>query len=395
MNYFVHGIQAVILAQGALFFASKWQVSEADVFRVLGAVGIGKVIVMLFSGVLADLFGRKLFIVLGMLGYLGFFGGLILTTDVHVAYALAVLAGGATSLLDGATYPALSDMYGQKASLATLILKGFIGVASASVPFLVRFLQDGHASLNWLLFGTLMLIGMNLCVLLPLRFPQMVQRAASEERRATDDGIMSRRYDNPHFVFEGVLLLCFAFFCLGTFYLWQQSSMQVALHVLGMGDIAARGVPVIFSLSTILSVVLTSITMQKGVQDIAILVYYTGISTLALFAFYLFPSVPLMYIVSFVVGFFMAGGILQIGNALLSQFFPLHKGLNTSLYNVSFALATYVVPLIIHFFLVEQHLEALLLVAVIFSSLSFIVVLVLSFCYQRVFGLNAYVLKQK
>lgn len=81
LNFFVHGMQAIIIAQNMTNFANMWGTNKAGVLGVISALGFGKFIFLTFAGKLSDKYGRKPFIYLGMFGYLIFFGGLILNSN--------------------------------------------------------------------------------------------------------------------------------------------------------------------------------------------------------------------------------------------------------------------------------------------------------------------------
>jgi len=390
MNYFIHGIQTVIIAQGVPFFAERWSVDVATVFAVIAAIGIGKVGFMLFSGVLSDFFGRKPFIMGGTIGYIIFFAGLLFCTDVRFVYIVAVIGGGATSLLDGGTYPALFEIYPNRASVATIVLKGFIAIATTVVPLISAFLTYNGQSYDWLILFSLVLSTFSLCTIIRCKFPV---ESMAEKSQQVDD--VSQNKNRPRFIVEGLLCLLFGFLCLGTFYLWQQSIGTFALNVVKMDMFSARGLSSVFSISTITSVIVSALLLNKGIKEVTILVCYTAISTIGIGVGLVFPSVITLYIASIVLGFCMAGGLLQLGSTILSAFFPRHKGRNTSLYNVSFAVATYIVPMVTKTLLEAHEFDRLMVVLFCFSSLSFIVACLLFLCYHRIFTAKMSIVRRK
>jgi len=383
INYFIHGIQIVVLAQGVNFFAIRWNVNVSTVFSVIAAIGIGKILVMLFSGVLSDIFGRKPFVMAGIIGYIFFFGGLLFCTDVRLAYVLAALSGGATSLLDGGTYPALLEIYPQRASSASVLVKGFIASATGLVPIAAAFLMASRHSFNWIVLIGFILSVMSFIIMWPKKFPLLALTVAEQSQTKT---LTTKK--QPAFMIDGVLCLLFGFLCLGTFYLWQQAIGKFAVDIIKMNEFAARGLSTVSSLSTIISVVFTTWLMKKKVKDITILVVYTFISVVGLGTACAFPITPVLYLTSAIVGFCMAGGLLQLGGALLSQFFPNAKGRNTSLYNVSFSFGTYIIPLITKALLEHDQFDKFLVVGFVFAGLSCLVATVLLQRYQRYFLLE-------
>lgn len=102
LNYFVHGIGVIILAQNMDALAARWG-SIADVAWVISMLGIGRLIVLFVSGKLSDKYGRKPFVLLGMVTYISFFVGILLSPTSLVACIFGILAGVANSFLDAGT----------------------------------------------------------------------------------------------------------------------------------------------------------------------------------------------------------------------------------------------------------------------------------------------------
>lgn len=80
MNYFIHGIGVIILAQNMAMLATKWHTNAGGVAVVISSLGIGRIIVLLVSGALSDKFGRKPFVILGIITYMLFFGGILMSS---------------------------------------------------------------------------------------------------------------------------------------------------------------------------------------------------------------------------------------------------------------------------------------------------------------------------
>lgn len=397
LNYFVQGFQGIIISQNSANFAAAWNTTDAGVFGVIAAVGIGKFIIIFFSGLLSDKFGRKPMAIVGMLGYIVFFGGLMLCKDIRLAYVLAFTAGAATSFLDAATYPGLMEIFPDNSSVASVILKGFVAVSSGLLPLFVGFLTNNNMWFGWSLVVPFVIVCLNFFFMMTRKFPDAENKkaGATEEVdesaiKAAEDAAMAKFKTKPNYAVQGVMLMFFSFFCMSTFYLWQQTATKYAMEVIGMSNTASRGIMTIYSIGTMLSVILTSVIISKGIRDMAILVLYTAISTVTLLTVYLFPSQITMTIASFIIGFFTAGGILQIGNALLSQFFPKGKGRNTSAYNVFMASAAYVMPALTTGLINNNEFAKVLLLEVGLSAAAFTVVFVLSFFYKKVFGKSAF-----
>ncbi|MBZ4307039.1 MFS transporter, partial [Mycobacterium tuberculosis] len=88
----------------------QWGTDKAGVSIVISSLGIGK-LATIVTGFLSDRFGRKPFIYLGILSYLIFFVGILLTKNIYLAYVFGIMAGLANSFLDSGTYPALMESF--------------------------------------------------------------------------------------------------------------------------------------------------------------------------------------------------------------------------------------------------------------------------------------------
>lgn len=381
INYFVQGIQAIIISQNINNFAEQWGTTTAQVMGVIAATGIGKIIILFISGPLSDKFGRKPIVMIGILGYVFFFSGLLWSTSLTMAYVVAFSAGAATSFLDGASYPALMEIYPDNPSIASVIVKGFIAAAGLS-PMFIAFLNEGGYWFGWSVVIPLALVILNLVFMFTRKFPETVEKTEASEQEAAQE---NEFLEKPKYAVEGVLLMAFAFFIFATFYLWQQTSSLYAIEVVGMSEVAARGIMSIYSVGSILAVLFSSFIMSKGIKDITVMVVYTLISSIVLAIVYVAPSQLTLSVGAFVVGFFAAGGIMQIGNAMLSQFFPKGKGKNTSIYNIFMASAAYAVPVATKY-LMEIDFTKILLLNVAVSTICFVITLVLMIRYRKVFG---------
>ena len=148
LNYFVHGIGVLILAQNMDALAARWG-SLADVMSVIGMLGIGRLIVLFVSGKLSDKYGRKPFVLLGMVTYIAFFLGILVSPTTTVAYIFGILAGIANSFLDAGTYPALIESYPESASTVTVLLKAFISAGQFLLPLFIGMLVVMNAWYGW------------------------------------------------------------------------------------------------------------------------------------------------------------------------------------------------------------------------------------------------------
>lgn len=101
----------ILMSLNMASLETLWQTNAAGVSIVISSLGIGRLSVLLFAGLLSDRFGRRPFIMLGMCCYMAFFFGILQTNNIIIAYVFGFLAGMANSFLDAGTYPSLMEAF--------------------------------------------------------------------------------------------------------------------------------------------------------------------------------------------------------------------------------------------------------------------------------------------
>ena len=121
LNYIVIGVSVIILSMNMDALMEQFGTDRTGFGLVVSGIGIGKFIVLFISGVLSDKFGRKPFILIGMVGFIVYFMGILLSPNVPIALFFAVLAGMCNSFIDAGTYPALMEIFPTSAGTANLL----------------------------------------------------------------------------------------------------------------------------------------------------------------------------------------------------------------------------------------------------------------------------------
>lgn len=104
-SYFLHGISVITLAQNMSSLAEKFSTDNAGIAYLISGIGLGRLISILFFGVISDKFGRRAVILMAVIMYLLFFFGIPACPNLTLAYGLAVCVGIANSALDTGGYP--------------------------------------------------------------------------------------------------------------------------------------------------------------------------------------------------------------------------------------------------------------------------------------------------
>ena len=342
LNYFVHGIGVLILAQNMDSLAARWG-SLADVMSVIGMLGIGRLIVLFVSGKLSDKYGRKPFVLLGMITYIAFFLGILVSPTTAVACVFGILAGIANSFLDAGTYPALIESYPESASTVTVLLKAFISAGQFLLPLFIGVLVMMNAWYGWSFIVAAVILALNFVIMLKMGFPAMNQVGNNDKNDASEAPVEAPK---SKWYLEGICFVLYGYISQATFYLISQWLTKYGVAVAQMPDLAARSLMSYYSIGSLACVFFTAFITKKGVRPITLLVVYTLISTLAISGLYYYPSASLAPILSAVVGFSAAGGVMQLGLVMMTEMFPKGKGTMTGIFYTTGSIASFTIPVI-------------------------------------------------
>ena len=342
LNYFVHGIGVLILAQNMDALAARWG-SLADVMSVIGMLGIGRLIVLFVSGKLSDKYGRKPFVLLGMITYIAFFLGILVSPTTAVACVFGILAGIANSFLDAGTYPALIESYPESASTVTVLLKAFISAGQFLLPLFIGVLVMMNAWYGWSFIVAAVILALNFVIMLKMGFPAMNRVGNSDKNDASEAPVEAPK---SKWYLEGICFVLYGYISQATFYLISQWLTKYGVAVAQMPDLAARSLMSYYSIGSLACVFFTAFITKKGVRPITLLVVYTLISTLAISGLYYYPSASLAPILSAVVGFSAAGGVMQLGLVMMTEMFPKGKGTMTGIFYTTGSIASFTIPVV-------------------------------------------------
>lgn len=342
LNYFVHGIGVLILAQNMDALAARWG-SLADVMSVIGMLGIGRLIVLFVSGKLSDKYGRKPFVLLGMITYIAFFLGILVSPTTAVACVFGILAGIANSFLDAGTYPALIESYPESASTVTVLLKAFISAGQFLLPLFIGVLVMMNAWYGWSFIVAAVILTLNFVIMLKMGFPVMNRVGNSDKNDASEAPVEAPK---SKWYLEGICFVLYGYISQATFYLISQWLTKYGVAVAQMPDLAARSLMSYYSIGSLACVFFTAFITKKGVRPITLLVVYTLISTLAIGGLYYYPSASLAPILSAVVGFSAAGGVMQLGLVMMTEMFPKGKGTMTGIFYTTGSIASFTIPVV-------------------------------------------------
>lgn len=111
------------------------------------------------------------------------------------------------------------------------------------------------------------------------------------------------------------------------FMIWTQTNQELG-KLYGLSNPAL--LQSVYAITSLISVLVTTWMVNKGLRESTVLIIYPAISAIALLLAYFIHSGILLYVVSALMGWFAAGGLMQLAISLLSGLYPSYKATATS-----------------------------------------------------------------
>lgn len=340
LNYLIHGMGVLLITLNMANLQEQWGTDRAGVSIVISSLGIGK-LATIVTGFLSDRYGRKPFIYLGILSYLLFFFGILLTKNIYVAYFFGILAGLANSFLDSGTYPALMESFPNSASRANVLIKAFVSAGQFLLPFIISLLIWANMWFGWSFIIAAVLMVISAIYLIKMPFPD---NGAKKETAGTSTAATAHQSDAG--TMDMLVFTLYGYIGMATFYLVSQWLAQYGQFVAGIPYESAIKLLSIYTAGSLTCVFVTA-TFVKNVMNSAVaMILYTGITMISLLVVCMFPTPMIVTGFAFVIGFSAAGGVLQLGATIMAMSFPQGKGKATGIFYTAGSIASFTIPLI-------------------------------------------------
>lgn len=382
-NYIFQGMAAIILSQNMDNLKNQWHASTTQVTLVMSAIGLGRIVSLYYSGYFSDTFGRKKTVVVAILSYVLFFFGVLFSPNYQFAFFFALFGGVSNAFLDTSTYPTLVEAYPDEKTNSSLSVlnKAFISLGQFILPFITRHLLQKGLFFGWPFILCAVCLLANLGYLLFAKFPPLSSLSTKKQSNAE---ICEKSINKGIFKIDGAALLVFSFVSVSIFnifILWipqYAESMQIVSHENSLIFVS------LYSIGSFASVFFTSGIVKKGINIPKLISFCVGISGLTLLWMLLAPSFLSTVVASLAIGIFAAGGIWQLGLALMLELFPSKKGKYTSYYSIATSTSVMITPYITGI-LSEYGMEYVFWFNVLLILLGFIASLVIQQRYKKVF----------
>lgn len=376
-NYIFQGIAAIIISQNLKQLTAYWGASVQEVMLVMSAIGLGRLLILYFAGTISDKVGRKKTILLGMLCYLIFFGGILISKNYIQGFIFALFAGFSNAFLDTGTYPTLVEAYPESkdSSSLSVLNKAFISLGQFLLPFGMRIILTQQLFFGYIFFLCFVILLINLFVMLRQSYPEViVEQTIVEEIKETTF--------KPRMKLEGLALIIFGFTSVSTFNIFITWVPTLAERLQLMSEKDSLILISIYSVGSFISVFFTSYLVKKNISSTFLLVACGGLSTIVLLLLTLFPSAFMLMVAAIGVGVFSAGGVWQLALALLLEFFPTRKGRITSYYSLASALSVMIIPYATGY-LSELHFISIFWLDIFLTFVGFVCTVVIYIRYKQ------------
>ncbi|MDD6893370.1 MAG: MFS transporter [Lactobacillus sp.] len=339
LNYLIHGMGMIILAQNMNSLGAAWHQPIKIVSFVISGIGIGRLISYLITGFLSDKISRKFFVEVGMFCYAAFALGMPLTKNIGLAYAFAILAGVANSSLDAGTYTTFVEMNGGNGAY-TILIKAFVSVGEFILPILVTILANQGMWFGWSFMSMVALLIINFCLILPLKFPVANQANgdAVHEQDAKINGTAKK-------IMTGALIV-YGYSSMALMIWFTQWITMFAQQTLHMSNGAAHFLLSLYSIGSITGVLVLFALLGHNVKESHLLLVVNMIALVSLLVIMQSEQSLLMQIASFTFGLSAASGIMQTGLTIFMKLYPTHRGMITGVFYFFGSIASFTVPII-------------------------------------------------
>ena len=382
INYIIHGMGVIIISQNQKALMGQWDTDLMGIAKVISMLGIGRLIAILISGRLSDKFGRKPFIYLGIVTYSLYFFGILYSKSVTTAMIFAVIAGVSNSFLDSGTYQALMESFPKKAGTANVLIKAFVQIGQFTLPIMLKIINTNQLWFGWSFIIPIIVFVLNGLFLLKRPFPD---QDAKENQQAEIQAVTFK--SQPKIAIEGVCFIIYGFISQATFYLISQFIGIYGEEVAQMTTDNANLLISYYSTGSLICVAVTAVLATK-VRPVYLVTLYTLVSFVTILIMWLFPTPLVMMIGAALVGFFAAGGVMQLGLTVMGELFPAGKGTITGIFYTFGSIASFLIP-IIAAAIAKNNVRSIMLFDTIIAGIGFLLAVIIFIRYRKTVDLSA------
>ena len=338
MTYFVLGVAGAIMGQYKQELAGLWGAQlladgtydVSGVLAVIAALGLGRLIAYPFAGPISDRFGRRVPALVGCALYLIFFAAVCYTHSYALAYILGICSGAANGFLDVSITPSCMEIFKEKGTIANIFTKLSISIAQFLLPFAIGFVAAEALPFSTIFIFCAALIAVTGIALCFLPFPPF-ERVVK---------VKGQKKEHMKLSPSAIILIILGFTTSSTFMIWLNCYQELAISY-GIAD--PSKVQSLYSIGIVLALFANAALLARGLKPSKILVIYPSCAAFTLAAALLIQQGWICYPAGFLMGFFAAGGVLQLVTSVAVEMFPRNRAVMTSIVMISSSIAHYAV----------------------------------------------------
>ena len=338
MTYFVLGVAGSIMGQYKQELAGLWGAQlladgtydVSGVLAVIAALGLGRLIAYPFAGPISDRFGRRVPALVGCALYLIFFAAVCYTHSYALAYILGICSGAANGFLDVSITPSCMEIFKEKGTIANIFTKLSISIAQFLLPFAIGFVAAEALPFSTIFIFCAALIAVTGIALCFLPFPPF-ERVVK---------VKGQKKEHMKLSPSAIILIILGFTTSSTFMICLNCYQELAISY-GIAD--PSKVQSLYSIGIVLALFANAALLARGLKPSKILVIYPSCAAVTLAAALLIQQGWICYPAGFLMGFFAAGGVLQLVTSVAVEMFPRNRAVMTSIVMISSSIANYAV----------------------------------------------------
>lgn len=345
INYAIVGMATIIISQYSNYFQNLWNTDVKGISMVISAVGIGRLLTIIFAGIISDRIGRKKTMLIAMATDIIFLLGISFSHNVIAACIFALFFGATNTFGDTSGYPALTDAFKEKSATMNSLVKAFMSFAQFLFPFWVAMVPN--AMISAVVLVVILVLNSILTFSVPFAPTPSgkIKKTSTTEKTVTDS---DRKL--PSMAIDGSILIVLGFTISFTFYVYSQYAPNFGTTVLNKSVTTGASLISWYALASMISVFITAILVTR-IKHLTLIAVYSFLAAVGLAIMIMSPSLTTARLASVTTGFFGAGGVWQVGLSVLTDYFPHGTGKLTSYYSLMASLTYFVGPLISSFVL--------------------------------------------
>lgn len=235
----------------------------------------------------------------------------------------------------------MTDAFKGKSATMNSLVKAFMSFAQFVFPFWVAMVHN--ARLSAIILVVILILNCILTISVPFASAEGTQKPVEEEK--TEEVAVDPNRKLPSMACDGIILIIFGFTICFTFYVYSQYAPNFGDTVLHASSATSSSLIYWYALASMISVFITAVIVTK-IKPLYIMIAYSFFAALGLGIMLISPSLATARLASVTTGFFGAGGVWQLGLALLTSYFPHGTGKLTSYYSLMASLTYSVGPLV-------------------------------------------------